>query len=57
LILPHSTDSLVIGAVALKPGSTPPEPLGFELLQVLGQALYGLNDHSRSRRHSDSRSS
>ncbi|HMJ16510.1 MAG TPA: hypothetical protein VK524_34085, partial [Polyangiaceae bacterium] len=59
LILPHSTDSLIVGAVVLKPsGASALEPLGFELLQVLGQALYGLSDGSRSgsRTHSDSHS-
>jgi hypothetical protein len=57
LILPHSTESLIVGALVLKPGPSAIEPLGFELLQLLAQALYGLYDASRSSRHSpDSRS-
>ncbi len=56
LILPHSTDSLIVGALVLKPGSVALEPLGFDLLQLLGQSLYGLHDASRGSRHPGSHS-
>lgn len=45
LILPHSSSSIVVGALVLRFATARFEPIGFDLLETIGQTLYRMFDY------------
>lgn len=56
LILPNAAASVVVGALVLKPGLAGLQPLGFDLLQIIAQALFEPADQRPPQAAADSRS-